>query len=290
MAVSARLEPDAAGPRSEPKEPVIVIEARHGWRELGLGELWSHRELMFFFVWRDLKVRYRQTVFGALWAVMQPVLLMIVFTVSVGRLPGVGPAGIPYPLFAFAGLVPWTLFASSLTGASNSLVNSESIITKVYFPRLLLPFAAVGSFLIDFLVAMVVLGVLMLYFGAVPSIAVVWLPLFTLFALVTALGVGTWMAAINVRYRDVKYVVPFLIQTWMFASPVIYTSTLIPKGWQWLYALNPMTGVLEGFRWALIGGPRPDELILVSASASVLVFASALVYFRHTEQTFADVI
>jgi lipopolysaccharide transport system permease protein len=289
MAVTIGLQPES-DPPTEIAGPVSVIEARHGWRELGLAELWSHRELMFFFVWRDLKVRYRQTVFGASWAVIQPVLLMLVFTVSVGRLPGVGPAGIPYPLFAFAGLVPWTLFASSLTGASNSLVNAESIITKVYFPRLLLPFAAVGAFLIDFCIAMVVLGLLMLYFGAAPSIAIVWLPLFTLFALVTAVGVGTWLAAINVRYRDVKYIVPFLIQIWMFASPVIYSSTLIPKDWQWLYALNPMTGVLEGFRWALIGGQRPDQLILVSALASVLVFASALVYFRHTEQTFADVI
>ena len=290
MTGSHGVELEAGDPGRALHEPVVVIEARHGWRELGLAELWSHRELMFFFIWRDLKVRYRQTAFGAAWAVMQPILLMIVFTVSVGRLPGVGPVGIPYPLFAFAGLVPWTLFAASLASASNSLVSSESIITKVYFPRLLLPFSAVGSFIVDFLVAMVVLIVLMLYFGATPSIAVVWLPFFTLFALVTALGVGTWLAAINVRYRDVKYVVPFLVQTWMFASPVIYASTLIPKEWQWLYALNPMTGVLEGFRWALLGGPRPDELILVSAAASVLVFASALVYFRHTEQTFADVI
>jgi lipopolysaccharide transport system permease protein len=245
---------------------------------------------MFFFVWRDLKVRYRQTVFGALWAVMQPVILMAIFTVSVGRLPGVGPSGTPYALFAYAGLVPWTLFASSLGGASSSMVNAEAIITKVYFPRLLLPVAAIGSYLIDFLVAMAVLAVLMVYFGVAPSVAIIWLPLFTLFALVTALGVGIWLAAINVRYRDVKYVVPFLTQAWMFGSPVIYTSTLIPKEWQWLYALNPMTGVLEGFRWALIGGPRPDKLIFVSVVATVLVLVSALLYFRHTEQTFADII
>jgi lipopolysaccharide transport system permease protein len=289
LALSTGLGPTATG-QADHQEPTVVIEASHGWRELGLSELWSHRELMFFFVWRDLKVRYRQTAFGAAWAVMQPVLLMIVFSVSVGRISGVGPKNLPYPLFAFAGLVPWTLFASSLTSASNSLVSSEAIITKVYFPRLLLPFAAVGSFIIDFLVAMVVLLVLMLYYGTVPTIAVVWLPLFTLFALVTALGVGTWLAAINVRYRDVKYVVPFLVQTWMFASPVIYVSTLIPDNWRWLYALNPMTGVLDGFRWALIGGSRPDSLILVSAAASVLVFTSSLVYFKHTEQTFADVI
>ena len=289
MAVNAgvKREPD---PETSAGGPITIIEARHGWREFGLSEMWSHRELMFFLVWRDLKVRYRQTVFGALWAVLQPIVLMLIFTVSVGRLPGVGPAGVPYPLFAYAGLVPWTLFATSLASASNSMVNSESIITKVYFPRLLLPFAAVGSYLIDFLVAMGVLVVLMLYFGVVPSLAIVWLPLLTLFALVTALGVGIWLSAINVRYRDVKYVVPFLTQAWMFASPVIYTTTLIPKSWQWLYALNPMTGVLEGFRWALIGGPRPDQLIVVSALASCLVFATSLIYFRHTEQTFADVI
>ena len=289
MQLSTGFQPEA-GTRPEHREPVIKIGARHGWRELGLGELWSHRELMFFFVWRDLKVRYRQTVFGALWAVMQPVLLMVVFTISVGRIPNVGPAGVPYPLFAFAGLVPWTLFSSSLAGASNSLVSSESIITKVYFQRLLLPFAAEGSILIDFLVAFVVLLLLMLYFGVVPTIAIVWLPLLTLFALVTALGVGTWLAAINVRYRDVKYVVPFMTQALMFLSPVIYASSLIPQQWQWLYGLNPMTGVLEGFRWALLGGPLPDMLILASAAASLVVFFTGLAYFRRTEQTFADVI
>jgi lipopolysaccharide transport system permease protein len=289
MEVSTAIKPEP-DPPPETYGPVSVIEARHGWRDPGLAEVWSHRELMFFFVWRDLKVRYRQTVFGASWAVLQPVLLMVIFTVTVGRLPGVGPAGIPYALYAYAGLVPWTLFSASLASASASLVSSESIITKVYFPRLLLPFASVGSFLIDFVVAMAVLAVLMLYFGVMPSIAIVWLPLLTIFAVVTALGVGTWLAAINVRYRDVKYVVPFLTQAWMFASPVIYTTTLIPKQWQALYALNPMTGVLDGFRWALIGGPRPDAVILLSALVSLLVFFSALIYFRHTEQTFADVI
>ncbi len=281
---------EATDPRQELDRTVVIIGARNPWRDLGLSELWSHRELMFFFVWRDLKVRYRQTVFGALWAVMQPVLLMLVFTMSVGRLPGVGPAGVPYPLFAFAGLVPWTLFGSSLGAASNSLVNAEGIITKVYFPRLLVPISACGSYIVDFCVSMVVLALMMLYFGVTPSLAVVWLPLFTIFALVTALGVGIWLAAINVRYRDVKYVTAFMIQAWMFASPVIYTSSLIPKEWQWLYALNPMTGVLNGFRWALMGGPMPDQTILVSVAASLLVLATSLVYFRRTEQTFADVI
>ena len=270
--------------------PITVIEPRHGWRDLGIGELWAHRELLFFFVWRDLKVRYKQTFFGAAWAILQPVLLMAVFSISLGRIPGVGPSGVPYPLFVLAGLVPWTLFAQSLTGASNSLVGGEAIITKVYFPRLLLPFAAVGSFLLDFVIALGALAVLMLWFGVPPTPAIVWLPALTLLALVTALGIGTFFAALNVRYRDVKYVVPFLVQLWLFASPVVYTSALIPERWRTLYALNPMTGVVEGFRWAMIGGPRPDDLILVSAVASVLLLLGALLYFRRVERTFADVI
>ncbi|HEX7490077.1 MAG TPA: ABC transporter permease [Candidatus Limnocylindrales bacterium] len=269
---------------------VVVLEPRHGWRQLGLREVWAHRELLYFFIWRDLKVRYKQTAFGAAWAVLQPLLLMFVFSATLGRLNGVGPANVPYPLFAFAGLVPWTLFASSLAGASNSLVNGEGIITKVYFPRLLLPFASVGSFLLDFVISLVALAVVMLYFGVAPSLAIVWLPALTLMALVTALGVGTFLSAVNVRYRDVKYVVPFLVQLWMFASPVVYTSTLIPASWRTVFALNPMTGVLEGFRWALIGGDRPDDLILVSAAASVVLLLGALAYFRRVERTFADVI
>jgi lipopolysaccharide transport system permease protein len=269
---------------------IVVLEPRRGWRNLGLQEVWSHRELLFFFIWRDLKVRYKQTAFGAAWAVLQPVLLMLVFSVSLGRLPGVGPANLPYPLFVFAGLVPWTLFAASLTGASNSLVGGEAIITKVYFPRLLLPFASVGSFVLDFAISLAALAVVMLYFHAVPSLAILWLPALTIMALVTALGVGTFLAAVNVRYRDVKYAVPFMVQLLMFASPVVYTSTLIPAQWHVLYALNPMTGVIEGFRWALIGGPRPDDLIFVSALASLLVLLGALAYFRRVERTFADVI
>jgi lipopolysaccharide transport system permease protein len=269
---------------------VVVVEPRHGWRQLGLGELWTHRELLYFFVWRDLKVRYKQTAFGAAWAVLQPVLLMLVFSATLGRLPGVGPKGVPYPLFVFAGLVPWTLFSSSLAGAANSLVISEPIITKVYFPRLLLPFASVGSFLLDFVISLGALAVVMVIFGVVPSLAILWLPALTLMALVAALGVGTFLAAVNVRYRDVKYVLPFLVQIWMFASPVAYTSALIPAQWRVLFALNPMTGVVEGFRWALIGGPRPDDLIVVSAVASVLVLLGALSYFRRVERTFADVI
>jgi homopolymeric O-antigen transport system permease protein len=268
----------------------VVVEPRHGWRQLGVGELWAHRELLYFFIWRDLKVRYKQTAFGAAWAVLQPVMLMLVFSATLGRVPNVGPAGTPYPLFVFAGLVPWTLFASSLAGASNSLVSGEAIITKVYFPRLLLPFASVGSFVLDFCISLLALAVLMLYYGSAPTLAILWLPALTVMAIVTALGVGTFLAAVNVRYRDVKYVVPFLVQLWMFASPVVYTSALIPDQWKAVFALNPMTGVVEGFRWALIGGPTPDALIVVSALASVAVLLLALAYFRRVERTFADVI
>ena len=268
----------------------VIIRAHHGWMGLGLRELWEHRELLYFFVWRDLKVRYKQTFFGAAWAVLQPVLLMAVFSISLGRIPGVGPSGVPYPLFSFAGLVPWTLFAQSLTGASNSLVGGEAIITKVYFPRLLLPFAAVGSFVLDFIIALGVLALLLVLFGVGPSFAMLWLPVFTLLVLVNALGIGTFLAAVNVRYRDVKYVVPFLIQLLLFASPVVYTSSLIPAQWQTVYALNPMTGAIEGFRWAVLGGPRPDDLILVSAAVAVLILVGALLYFRRVERTFADVI
>jgi lipopolysaccharide transport system permease protein len=274
----------------ESHQQVIVLEPKGGWRSLGLREVWEHRELLYFFVWRDMKVRYKQTFFGAAWAILQPVLLMIVFSLTLGRLPGVGPSGVPYPLFVFVGLVPWTLFAQSLTGASNSLVSGEGIITKVYFPRLLLPFAAVGSFLIDFFLALVVLGLLMAYFGVVPSLAIVWLPALILMGIGAAAGVGTLLSAVNVRYRDVRYVVPFLVQLWLFATPVLYTSSLIPEPWRVIYALNPMTGVVDGFRWALLGGPRPDDLILASAVATVIILVAALAYFRRAERSFADVI
>jgi lipopolysaccharide transport system permease protein len=277
-------------PKTVSREQVIVLEPRHGWRSLGLRELLEHRELLYFFVWRDMKVRYKQTFFGAAWAVLQPVLLMIVFSLTLGRLPGVGPSGVPYPLFVFVGLVPWTLFAQSLSGASNSLVGGEGIITKVYFPRLLLPFAAVGSYLIDFVLALVVLGLLMAYFGVMPSLAIVWLPILTIIGIAAALGVGTFLSAVNVRYRDVRYVVPFLVQLWLFATPVLYTSALIPERWRTIYALNPMTGVVDGFRWALLGGPRPDDLIVVSAVATALILIGSLAYFRRAERTFADVI
>jgi lipopolysaccharide transport system permease protein len=273
-----------------PRVPTVIIEPRSGWRDLGLRELFEHRELLYFFTWRDLKVRYKQTAFGIAWAVLQPFLLMIIFSVSVGRLKGVTGGEIPYPLFVFSALVPWTLFAVALGGAASSLVTSESVVTKVYFPRLLLPFGAVASFVIDYLFALVVLAGLMAWYGVAPGWAALSLPLWTVQTIAVALGVGTFLAAVNVRYRDVRYVVPFLIQVWLFSSPVIYASTLIPQRWHLLYSLNPMVGVIEGFRWALVRGPRPGSAVLVSVVVTIAILGAALAYFRRVERTFADVI
>jgi lipopolysaccharide transport system permease protein len=271
---------------------VTVVAARRGWVSLNLRELWAYRELAYFFVWRDLKVRYKQTAFGALWAVIQPFMLMVVFSLFLGRISGIAPAGVPYPLFAFAGLVPWTLFSASLIGSSDSLVGASNLIQKVYFPRLLLPVAAIGSYLLDFVIAIAVLGLLMLYFGALPSLAILWVVPLTALALATSLAVGICLSAINVRYRDVRYAVPFLVQLWLLASPVAYSADLVPAQWRTLYQLNPMAGVIEGFRWALLGqgSPPPVGAILISTCVTAVVLLLGLAYFRRTERTFADVI
>ena len=268
----------------------IVIRPSSGWIGLGAVELWKHRDLAYILVWRDLKVRYKQTAFGAAWAVLQPVALMLVFSAFLGRIQGIGAEGVPYPLFALSGLVPWTLFSQSLSGASNSLVNSQNLISKVYFPRLLLPLSAVASFVVDFLIASVVLVIAMLLFGRVPPATFLWVPILGLYAVVVALAVGLWLAAINVRYRDVKYAIPFVIQLWLFASPVAYSSQLVPPGLRTIFALNPMTGVIDGFRWATLGGPRPDITIVISAAATLAILVGGLAYFRRVERTFADTI
>lgn len=268
----------------------VVIRPSSGWIGLGARDLWMHRDLAYFLVWRDLKVRYKQTAFGAAWAVLQPVLLMLVFSAFLGQIEGIGTSGIPYPLFALAGLVPWTLFSQSLNGASNSLVNSQNLISKVYFPRLLLPFSAVASFVVDFLIAAVVLVIAMLLFGRVPPLTFLLVPILGLFTVLVALAAGLWLAAINVRYRDVKYAIPFLIQLWFFASPVAYSSDLFPQGLRAIFSLNPMTGVIDGFRWAALGGPRPDATLVVSAIATLVIFVGGLAYFRRVERTFADTI
>lgn len=268
----------------------IVIRASRGWAGLGARELWKHRDIAYFLVWRDLKVRYKQTAFGAGWAILQPVLLMLVFSAFLGRIEGIGAPGVPYPLFVLTGLVPWTLFSQSLNGASNSLVNNQNLISKVYFPRLLLPLSAVASFIIDFLIAAAVLLVVMLLFGRVPPLTFLWVPILGIFTVVAALAVGLWLAAINVRYRDVKHAIPFLIQLWLFASPVVYSGDLVPQQLRVVFSLNPMTGVIDAFRWATLGGQWPDTTIIISAAATLAALVGGLAYFRRVERTFADTI
>lgn len=275
----------------EARSKTVVIEPGRGWFRLGLPELWENRELLYFLVWRDLKVRYRQTLFGAAWALIQPLLLMTVLTIFLGRVSGIAPSALPYPLFVLAGLVPWTLFSQGLLASSGSLVNAANLLQKVYFPRLLLPIAALGSYLLDFAIAMAVLVAIMLYYGFLPSATILWLPLLTLLALAVPLAAGIWLAAVNVRYRDVRHAVPFLIQLWLFASPIAYAADLVPAGWQLIYRLNPMAGVVEGFRWALLGvGAPPIQSIAASVAMSAGLLVTGLVYFRRVERTFADVI
>ncbi|MBU1661560.1 MAG: ABC transporter permease [Chloroflexi bacterium] len=233
-------------------ENQVVIEATRGWASLQLHALWQYRELLYFLVWRDLKVRYKQTALGVAWVILQPVVSMVIFSVLFGSLLKVPSGEVPYPIFAYAALLPWNYFAGSLIRSSTSVVNSANLITKVYFPRLVIPISGVLSGLVDFAIAFVVLAGMMLYYGIAPTAAVVWLPAFFLLAMVTALGFGLWLSALNVRYRDVNYLIPFLVQIWMYVTPVIYGSTLIPERFRWLLAINPMTGVVEGFRWALL--------------------------------------
>ena len=272
--------------------PFLHLEPSKGWVSLRLRELWEYRELLYFLTWRDIKVRYKQTLLGAAWAIIQPFFTMVVFSIFFGRLAGVSSDGIPYPIFSYAALVPWSFFSQGLTQASNSLVGGASLITKVYFPRLAMPIATVFSGAVDFLLAFVVLIGMMFYYGIAPTINVLWLPLFVLLAMVTALGSGLWLSAMNVQFRDVRYTVPFLTQFWMFMTPIAYPSSLIEQPWlRTLYGLNPMTGVVEGFRWALLGtDTQPGPVIIVSSAVSVLLLVSGAFYFRRMEKTFADVV
>ncbi len=272
-------------------KPVIRLQRTSGWTALNLKLLWEYRELMAIFVWRDLKVRYRQTVIGGLWAIIQPFVTMVIFSVFFGGLAKIPSDNIPYPIFSYAALVPWTFFANSINLSANSLVNNAEIIKKIYFPRLTMPFAVVVGGLVDFALAFILLICMMFYYGFVPSINTIWFPLFLLLAMITALGSGLWLAAINVQYRDVRYMVPFLIQAWMYATPIAYPSSLLSEPWRTLYGLNPMVGVVEGFRWALLGtGDGPGWMMLASSAVSVILFISGIYYFRRMEKTFADVI
>jgi lipopolysaccharide transport system permease protein len=270
--------------------PALVrIEPARGWLDLRLGEVWAYRELLYFFVWRDVKVRYKQTVIGVAWVVLQPLLTMGVFTLFFGRLAKLPSDGLAYPVFYFCSLVPWNYFATALQSCTAVVVDNQRVITKVYFPRLVLPLSAVVSGLVDFAIGFVVLGVVLALYGIRPGLAAMWLPVLLLLAVLTALGVGLWMSALNALYRDVKYVVPFLIQFWMFASPVAYPSSLVPERWRWLYGLNPMAGVIDGFRWALTGhGQPPGPLLLASSGMVVAVVLGGLFFFQRMEGAIAD--
>jgi lipopolysaccharide transport system permease protein len=269
----------------------LRIAPSKGWVSLKLHELWEYRELLYFLIWRDIKVRYKQTALGASWAIIQPVFTMLVFSLFFGHLGKIPSDGIPYPIFSFAALVPWTFFANGLSQSSNSLVGNANLITKIYFPRLIVPLASVFSGIVDFLLAFVVLLAMMLYYGMLPTLHVLWLPLFLLLALVTSLGVGLWLSALNVQYRDVRYVVPFVTQFWLFATPIAYPSSLLSEPWRTVYGLNPMVGVVEGFRWALLGSNTvPGPIIAVSSIVAVITLVSGAFYFRRMEKTFADIV
>lgn len=274
-----------------PEVPVIRIEPSRGWVSLRLTEVWEYRELLYFLTWRDIKVRYKQSALGAAWAIIQPFFTMVVFSLFFGRLANIPSDGIPYPIFSYSALVPWTFFANGLSQSANSLVGSANLIKKVYFPRLTIPIATVISGVVDFALAFVVLLGMMLYYRVVPTGQIIFLPFFFLLALVTALGVGLWLSALNVQYRDVRYVVPFITQFWMFATPIAYPSTLLSGVWRQVYALNPMVGVVEGFRWALLGtDTAPGPIIIVSILASLGILIGGAFYFRRMEKTFADVV
>jgi len=282
---------DFAAPALPAAPPVLRIAPPRGRLDVDFKELWTNRELLYFFVWRDIKIRYKQTAIGAAWAVIQPFMTMVVFSLFFGKLARMDSHGLPYPIFYYSALLPWMYFAGALQNATNVVVEQQRVITKVYFPRLVLPLSAVISGLLDFGIAFVVFLGMMAYYRIPPGPALFLFPCFLLLAVLTALGVGLWLSALNAIYRDVRYVVPFLVQFWLFASPVAYPSTLIPERWRWLYGLNPMTGVIEGFRWALTGYGQPPSILLAASSAMVLLLVSGgIAYFHKMEGTIADVV
>lgn len=274
---------------NEPR--TITIRPSTGWAALNLKDLWNYRELIYFFTWRDLKVRYKQTLLGASWAILQPVLTMVVFSIFFGGLAKMPSDGVPYPIFSYTALLPWTLFSKALQDASRSLVSSANIISKVYFPRLILPISSTLAGLVDFMIAFVVLLLMMVFYGIHPTANLWLLPPLILLALITAIGVSLWLSALNVMYRDIGHMLPFLNQLWMYITPIAYSSSIIPEKWKFIYALNPMTGVVEGFRWALLGtGEGPGITLLISSCIAILITISGLFYFRRMERKFADLV
>ncbi len=271
--------------------PATILEPSRGWSSFELRELWEYRDLLYFLTWRDVKVRYTQTALGVAWVVLQPLVSMLIFSVIFGQLAALPSDGIPYPVFTLTALLPWQLFSGGLTRASLSLVTDARLLTKVYFPRLIIPISAIGAVLVDFVIALVVLFVLMWTYGIGPSERILWLPFLILFAIAATLAISLWLSALNVQYRDVQYMIPFLMQAWMYASPIAYSGNLIPAGpARLLYGLNPMAGVIEGFRWALLGASAPDVMMLGSIGVVVILLVSGLWYFCRMENTFADVV
>jgi lipopolysaccharide transport system permease protein len=290
MSEIALAERALAPNRAQP-EPTVRIRPSRGWVALNLRELWAYRELLYFLVWRDVKVRYKQTALGIAWVVIQPVATTLIFTIIFGNLAHMPSDNLPYAVFAMAGLVPWNFFAGAFARGGASLVGSANLISKVYFPRLIIPLASVLSGLVDFAIVLVLLIALLIFFGITPTLAIFTLPLFLLLAIATALGVGLWLSALNVQYRDVSYLVPFIAQFWMYATPVVYPTSLIPEQWRLVYGLNPMAGVVEGFRWALLGkGEPPGPLLIVSVLFVVMLLVSGAYVFRRMEKTFADIV
>ena len=276
---------------SKGKEEVIILKPTRGWAALNLGELWLYRELIYFMTWRDLKVRYKQTVLGAAWAILQPFLSMVVFSVFFGRWLGVPSGDVPYPIFSYTALLPWGLFSKAIADAGRSLVTNRAMITKVYFPRLTIPLASVLAGIVDFSIAFVVLLGMMWYYHIQITSNIWTLPFFLLLTLITSLGVGLWLSAMNVFYRDIGYIIPFLTQIWFYLSPIVYATSTVPEKWQPIYALNPMVGVIDGFRWALLGQePAPGPLLIISSAMAVVMLVSGVIYFRRVERTFADMV
>lgn len=281
-------------PQTTPAQPIerfhTHIEPSKNWLSIELKELWFYRELLFFLSWRDIKIRYQQTVLGFSWAILQPFMTMVVFSLFFGKLGKIPSEGLPYPIFNYTALLPWTFFEQAITNSTNSLVANSNMVTKVYFPRLFVPISSVLSGLVDFAIAFLVLIGMMLFYKVTPTSGIFLLPVFMLLAFITAMGVSLWMSALNVKYRDVRFVVPFLTRFWFFATPVTYPSTLLSEPWRTLYGLNPMVGVVEGFRWALLGTDPPQTMIYLSAVVAVVILLTGLLYFNRTEKTFADVI
>jgi len=280
----------AGSGKNEAPVPTIIIRPPRKWVPVDFKELWEYRELLYFFTWRDVKLRYKQTGLGIAWAVIQPLLMMVIFSVFFGGLAKIPSDGIPYPLFTLAALLPWTLFAEGMTRSTISMVSNANIMTKVYFPRLIMPVASIMSPLVDFCVAFGILILMMIYYGFVPTFNVIFLPLLIIFAMMTSLAIGLWLSALNVKYRDFQYTVPFLIQIWLFASPVVYPASMVPEQWRFIYALNPMSGVIEGFRWALLGTNPPSTMIFISLGVVIVLLVSGVFYFRRMEQYFADIV